>query len=970
MVEDAELVVSELVTNALLHGDTRCELRAALSEAALRLQVIDHGTGTPDPQSASDTDEHGRGLILVERAVRGMGRRGPARRRQDRLGRTLAPGAQPERRRARPGSGRCLRWGAAICATRLDARGTRERRDRRRRRRGAGGGPGRSPLTASRLPSALDGALGPLEAVHRLMTALQRAASPAGFYHEAVDVVVTTLGVDRASLLLFDPDGVMRFKAWRGLSDGYRRAVEGHTPWTPQDTDARPILVPEVAADPEFAGYLPTFRAEGIAALAFFPLLASGGVVGKFMLYYDRPHAFTPAEMAVAEILSANVALLLERHRADGAERAARAEAEAAHARLVSLQRVTTELTGAVRVDDVAAVVLGTALHEVGATTGSLCLIDGDELEIAYAVGYPADVMGRWGRFPLDAALPASEAARTGRAVFLRSPEERDQRYPVFAASPVVGDKAYAMIPLGGERPLGCLVIGFPEPRSSLDRDEPFFTELAARCAAALERARLFDDREQALQAEAAARQAAERASERVASLGEASAALTESLDYDETLRRVADAVVPRLADACAVYLKTDAGGLALAALRHRSPDTETHIRTVLERFPPHKTDRMGFGAVMRTATTEIYPEIQDEQLEAWSAYGGTEHLELLRAIDFGWLMVIPLVSRGQILGVLGLMNERGHALEDDAVSLANMLAARAATAIDNARLFRDRTAIAQQLQASLLPPQLPEIAGVDLAARYSAAGAGNEVGGDFYDVFPLDSRRFVAVLGDVCGRGLLGGHARRPHPLCHPVGRRDPGRPRRHPGPPQRGPPPPPGAGRLRTAVLHRTGGCHRTGGGRGFRGVGGGRPPPADARRFRRVCRSRRCARLTARGRHRHACHRHDRPLGAGRGAGLRDRRRPRATRWPVVLRRVRPHRHPAGGGSGVGRRRPGRRRRVRHPRLQPRRDDRRLRRPRPASCGPLGRLHSLPHFENVQGGCYRIARLSLSRRKPGFR
>ncbi len=611
-------------------------------------------------------------------------------------------------------------------------------------------------MTASRLPSALDGALGPLEAVHRLMTALQRAASPAGFYHEAVDVVVTTLGVDRASLLLFDPDGVMRFKAWRGLSDGYRRAVEGHTPWTPQDTDARPILVPEVAADPEFAGYLPTFRAEGIAALAFFPLLASGGVVGKFMLYYDRPHAFTPAEMAVAEILSANVALLLERHRADGAERAARAEAEAAHARLVSLQRVTTELTGAVRVDDVAAVVLGTALHEVGATTGSLCLIDGDELEIAYAVGYPADVMGRWGRFPLDAALPASEAARTGRAVFLRSPEERDQRYPVFAASPVVGDKAYAMIPLGGERPLGCLVIGFPEPRSSLDRDEPFFTELAARCAAALERARLFDDREQALQAEAAARQAAERASERVASLGEASAALTESLDYDETLRRVADAVVPRLADACAVYLKTDAGGLALAALRHRSPDTETHIRTVLERFPPHKTDRMGFGAVMRTATTEIYPEIQDEQLEAWSAYGGTEHLELLRAIDFGWLMVIPLVSRGQILGVLGLMNERGHALEDDAVSLANMLAARAATAIDNARLFRDRTAIAQQLQASLLPPHLPEIAGVDLAARYSAAGAGNEVGGDFYDVFPLDSRRFVAVLGDVCGRGLL----------------------------------------------------------------------------------------------------------------------------------------------------------------------------------------------------------------------
>jgi CheY-like chemotaxis protein/anti-sigma regulatory factor (Ser/Thr protein kinase) len=65
VVEDAELVVSELVTNALVHGESRCELRAGLSEAALRLQVIDDGAGMPDPQAATDTDEHGRGLLLV-----------------------------------------------------------------------------------------------------------------------------------------------------------------------------------------------------------------------------------------------------------------------------------------------------------------------------------------------------------------------------------------------------------------------------------------------------------------------------------------------------------------------------------------------------------------------------------------------------------------------------------------------------------------------------------------------------------------------------------------------------------------------------------------------------------------------------------------------------------------------------------------------------------------------------------------
>jgi len=65
VVEDAELVVSELVTNALVHAESRCDLRAGLGEAALRIQVIDEGDGVPDPQVADDTDEHGRGLLLV-----------------------------------------------------------------------------------------------------------------------------------------------------------------------------------------------------------------------------------------------------------------------------------------------------------------------------------------------------------------------------------------------------------------------------------------------------------------------------------------------------------------------------------------------------------------------------------------------------------------------------------------------------------------------------------------------------------------------------------------------------------------------------------------------------------------------------------------------------------------------------------------------------------------------------------------
>ncbi len=197
-----------------------------------------------------------------------------------------------------------------------------------------------SPGEGERIDLSVDEvSLRQLLAVHRLTLALHEAESPAAFYDEALDAVVTTLGAHRAALLLFDPDGVMRFKAWRGLSNDYRQAVEGHTPWSPEDADAKPVVVPEAAADPDMARFMPAFEAEGIAALAFVPLVHHRRVAGKFMLYYDEAHEFSTAEVAVAEILAAQVALVLERRRMQDNERAARVEAEAAAARLAGIAR-------------------------------------------------------------------------------------------------------------------------------------------------------------------------------------------------------------------------------------------------------------------------------------------------------------------------------------------------------------------------------------------------------------------------------------------------------------------------------------------------------------------------------------------------------------------------------------------------------------------------------------------------------
>ena len=81
-------------------------------------------------------------------------------------------------------------------------------------------------------------------------------------------------------------------------------------------------------------------------------------------------------------------------------------------------------------------------------------------------------------------------------------------------------------------------------------------------------------------------------------------------------------------------------------------------------------------------------------------------------------------------------------------------IAAQSAIAIENARLYQERTRTAQTLQRALLPPHLPQIAGLELAAGYRAAGEGNEVGGDFYDVFPQGDGSWALVVGDVCGKG------------------------------------------------------------------------------------------------------------------------------------------------------------------------------------------------------------------------
>ncbi|MFL5894994.1 MAG: SpoIIE family protein phosphatase, partial [Thermoleophilaceae bacterium] len=232
--------------------------------------------------------------------------------------------------------------------------------------------------------------------------------------------------------------------------------------------------------------------------------------------------------------------------------------------------------------------------------------------------------------------------------------------------------------------------------------------------------------------------------------LAEATEVLSSSLDYEVTLRRVAELAVPRIADWCAVEVASD-GGRRQIAVAHSDPDKLEMARQFRERYPDDASAAV--PTVIRTGEAQIYPEIPAGALE--EAAQDDEHLRILRELQLQSVMIVPIQTRDRIFGAITLVSaESGHTYDDDDLQLALELARRAAIHIDNARVHADLRQTARALQESLLPPHLPAIDGVELAARFRPAGTGLEVGGDFYDIFPTARSQWGLVIGDVCGKG------------------------------------------------------------------------------------------------------------------------------------------------------------------------------------------------------------------------
>jgi PAS domain S-box-containing protein len=243
------------------------------------------------------------------------------------------------------------------------------------------------------------------------------------------------------------------------------------------------------------------------------------------------------------------------------------------------------------------------------------------------------------------------------------------------------------------------------------------------------------------------------RAELRSAFLAEASATLASSLDYEQTLRNVAELAVPGIADWCAVDLLDEDGDRRTVAVAHVDPG-RLSLAEALRAYVPDRLDpEDGLGRVMYTGEALLYPEIPDELLVG--AAVDERHLELLRAVGFRSVLIVAMRIAERVLGAITLVSaESARVLDRFDVELAEQIGARAAVAIENSRLYSERSVIARTLQRSLLPEQLPEIPGYQLASIYLPAVETSMVGGDFYDVWEL-SDSWMVLIGDVTGKGI-----------------------------------------------------------------------------------------------------------------------------------------------------------------------------------------------------------------------
>ncbi len=540
-----------------------------------------------------------------------------------------------------------------------------------------------------------------------------------------------------ASVLLLDDDGVhLRHGAAPSLPAFYNAAIDGVAigPAVGSCGTAayrrEQVIVADIETDPLWDDFRALALQAGLRSCWSTPITTTDGrVLGTFAMYYPSARRPTAVDLALIDVFVQIAAVAIERCRADEERERALVRERRAREELRFLLDATTRVASSLdfastlqRLADLAVPVLA-----------DLCfvdVVDGGELRRA-AVSGPggADLA----RFPpdLDSDHPVARVVATGEAAHAPVVSEdilRRATRPGAHRALVreLGFRSFMSLPLAARGTVfGAITLVSTRPgRHYGDTDLALANDLATRAALVIDNTRLY--------------QSTREAEQRLSMVVRAGTLLTSSLDLDDVVERLCTLLVPDVGDACEVYVRT------VDQVLHRvgSSPGGTSPLSVASDVPPAVTEALESRASIHLGRLD--PDQVGRVLSPALAPGGVVAAT-----------VVPLVARGEAVGAIAVGQSDAVATTAD-LGVLPVIAGRAALALDNARLYAAERSVAETLQRSLLPQRLPSVEGVEAAARYQPGGPGVDVGGDWYDVVPLDEGRVGLVIGDVMGRGVV----------------------------------------------------------------------------------------------------------------------------------------------------------------------------------------------------------------------
>jgi PAS domain S-box-containing protein len=513
-----------------------------------------------------------------------------------------------------------------------------------------------------------------VDALYTVADAIARASSLEDLFTEAIDVLIDTTSADRASVLLYDDDGdVMRFVAWRELSDAYRAATEGHSPWAPDAIEPEPVLLGDAAAGPFDESVRTALHDEAICALAFIPLVHGGRLLGKFMLYRGGCGDWSDREVRLCKTIANHLASATVRTRARTALRESREQLEAIM-QTVDEGIIVQSADGVVYANDGAARIIGFE------SAAEFLAADRDEVIERFEM---LDEAGR----PLTAANLPGRRALAGEAVEMviryRVRATGVERWSVVRANPVTS----------------------PEGASALSVSV------------------IHDVSE------------TKRVEQRVAFLARASELLNETLEVEGTLASLAALAVPAFAGHVTVDLYED-GVLQCVGARHIDPEKTELMIELRREYPPtvpeHPVQRAlatGEPQFVQDVQAEAESMAHDERhaaaIHELANTSGiviplTAHGRTFGAITFGTVPPQPPFTEND-LGLAAELGRRASAALDNALLYREVEsrahAAQALEFVDDGVLLVDRTEIVR-----ILNPAAAKVFGIKPAKAIGRA--------------------------------------------------------------------------------------------------------------------------------------------------------------------------------------------------------------------------------------------------------